>query len=72
MANRRRISEKKIARICYYLAKTENTNTEIAQLVDVSVSVVSTINREKGIRLYNGNRASWTSGSEKNTDGGRA
>lgn len=56
----RPLSETQIRTIINLLASTDMEISAIAERMKCSRSVVVTINRREGIRLYSGKRCSWT------------
>ena len=55
----RHLSEEDIKQIVRLLAKTDLSMADIADRMDCSRSVVSTINRKYGIRIYDKNGRQW-------------
>jgi ribosomal protein S13 len=55
----RYFSEEKIHRIVSLLSETDMTIAEIATRMQCSRSAVTTINRKRKVRRYNGLRSTW-------------
>lgn len=53
------LTEKELERIVSLLEKTELSLTEIAQRMDCTRSAIAKINKDFGIRLYEGRRSYW-------------
>jgi hypothetical protein len=55
----RYFSEEQIRRIVSLLSETEMTIAEIAARMQCSRSAVTTINRKRKVRIYNGLKSTW-------------
>jgi len=62
----KKITQEQITKIKYLLAETELTTSQIALRMGSSTSTVIAINRQAGIRLYNGKRSCWEKGRTGN------
>jgi hypothetical protein len=68
----RRLSEREVQRIVSLLSETDLQISEIAQRMNCSRSVVTSINRRGYVRSYNGQRLKWQrSNQDRQLNGAR-